>query len=231
MQFSELAKTNKLRASRTPIVEIVDLRSGNQTLHLDRIPENDPLRFEIEIALNDGVSRRVSVGTENYFLRVHAPKRRIVVVGAVHITQHLAPMASATGSEVLVIDPREAFASAARFPGATIYSLWPEEVFAAIQLDRSTAVIAVTHDPKIDDPAIVAALSHGCFYVGALGSRKTHAARLDRFQSYGFSREQLLSIRAPIGLDIGARSPAEIAVSILAEVIAFQAGRVGRELI
>jgi xanthine dehydrogenase accessory factor len=143
----------------------------------------------------------------------------------VHISQALAPMAAASGFDVTIIDPRTAFASPERFPDVRIIAEWPADVLPRIALDPFTAVAALTHDPKIDDDALVAALAAGCFYVGALGSRRTHGRRLERLRARGVDEGQLARIRAPIGLAIGAQSPAEIAVAILAEAIAALRGR------
>jgi xanthine dehydrogenase accessory factor len=143
-----------------------------------------------------------------------------MVVGAVHISQALAPMARLAGFDVTIVDPRTAFATAERFSDVRLIADWPEEVLKTQPLDAYTALIAVTHDPKIDDHPIHAALSAGSFYVGALGSRKTHGKRLERLREQGVSAADLQRIHAPIGIDIGAQSPAEIAVAILAEVIA-----------
>lgn len=149
---------------------------------------------------------------------------RLVVIGAVHISQALAPMARALDLVVAVIDPRTAFATPERFPGIDLVAEWPDDALAGPvpPLDRYCAVAALTHDPKIDDPALAAALRAECFYVGALGSRKTHAARVARLNEAGFTAAQIGRIAAPIGLDIGAVSPAEIAVSILAQIVAAQ---------
>ena len=144
----------------------------------------------------------------------------VVIVGAVHITQALAPMAHSVGFDVAVVDPRSAFAAAERFPGARLFADWPEVVFPELRPDSFTAVAALTHDPRIDDVALRLALDAPCFYVGALGSRRTHAGRVERLAAAGLSAERLSALRAPIGLDIGAATPSEIAVAILAEVIA-----------
>jgi xanthine dehydrogenase accessory factor len=154
------------------------------------------------------------------FVSVYLPPPRLVVIGAVHISQGLAPMARLVGFDVTIIDPRTAFATPARFPEVSLLAEWPDEVFRRRPLDPFTALAALTHDPKIDDGALAAALRTNCFYVGALGSRKTHGKRLDRLRAMGFGSSELDRIHAPIGVPIGARSPAEIAVSILAEVIA-----------
>jgi xanthine dehydrogenase accessory factor len=147
-----------------------------------------------------------------------APPRKLALVGAVHIAQALVPMAVAAGYDVTVIDPRSAFAAESRFPGVTMTHEWPGAALAAFAPDRRSAVITLTHDPKLDDPALAAALRSDAFYIGALGSRKTHAARLSRLREQGFGDPELARIHGPVGLSIGAVSPAEIAVSILAEL-------------
>jgi xanthine dehydrogenase accessory factor len=154
------------------------------------------------------------------FLRVYGPPARLVIVGAVHIAQALAPMARLAGLDVLVVDPRRAFATGPRFQGVALSSDWPGEALARVGLDRRTAVVTMTHDPKIDDPALVAALRSEAFYVGALGSRTTQAARRERLRREGLDEAQLDRIHGPVGLPIGAASTAEIAVSILAELVA-----------
>lgn len=153
-----------------------------------------------------------------WFLQVFNPPLRLILIGAVHISQPLARMAALTGYAVTVIDPRRAFATEARFPGLTVLTDWPDEAMAALTPDRRTAVVALTHDPKIDDPALKVALKSDAFYIGALGSAKTHGKRMERLRAAGFDERALARIRGPVGLAIGARSPAEIAVSVLAEV-------------
>jgi xanthine dehydrogenase accessory factor len=153
------------------------------------------------------------------FLNVHLPAPRLVLIGAVHISQALAPMAALAGYPVEIIDPRTAFATEARFGGVELHAEWPEVSLAQRPLDAYTALVALTHDPKIDDDALVAALAAGCFYVGALGSRKTHARRLERLAGRGATSEHLARIDAPVGLDIGAANPPEIAVAVLGAVV------------
>ena len=157
-------------------------------------------------------------GAENLFVRSYARPPRLIVVGAAHISQFLAPMAALAGFEVIVIDPRRAFASAERFPGVTLIDAWPDEAFERLKLDATSAVVTLTHDPKIDDPALIAALGSPVFYVGALGSKRTHAKRLARLTEVGLG-DKVARIHAPVGLDLGGRAPREIAVSILAEVV------------
>jgi xanthine dehydrogenase accessory factor len=155
---------------------------------------------------------------DGLFARAYVPAPRLLIVGAVHIAQALAPMAAAAGFEVIVIDPRGAFASGERFPGVQLSDEWPDEALARLGLDDKTALVALSHDPKLDDPALELALPSPLFYVGALGSRRTHEKRLERLCAAGLG-ELTGRIHSPIGLDLGGRSPAEIAVSILAEVI------------
>ena len=153
------------------------------------------------------------------------PPLRLICVGAVHITQALVPMARIAGYDPVVIDPRAAFASGDRFPGEVILEDWPDEAVAKLGLDARTALVLLTHDPKLDDPALQAALDAECFYIGALGSKRTHAKRVDRMTAAGFSVTQIGRIHGPIGLDIGAAGPAEIAVSVLAEITAVLRGK------
>jgi len=158
------------------------------------------------------------VGAEGLFVRSYARAPRLFIVGAAHISQFLAPMAALAGFEVIVIDPRRAFASSERFPGVSLIDTWPDEAFERIKLDATSAVVTLTHDPKIDDPALIAALGSPAFYVGALGSTRTHAKRVARLTEAGLG-DKVARIHAPVGLDLGGRAPREIAVSVLAEVI------------
>ena len=169
--------------------------------------------------LRVGESRTVDTGDGPVFLRPYIRSPHMIIVGAVHIAQALVPMATMAGFRVTVLDPREGFATADRFPGALLVKEWPDRVMARLSPDNRTAVVALTHDPKIDDPALIAALQSNAFYVGALGSRKTQGARRGRLGEAGFSYEELARIHGPIGLPIGARTPEEIAVAVLAQVI------------
>ena len=157
-------------------------------------------------------------GEQDLFVRSYARAPRLIVVGAAHISQFLAPMATLAGFEVIVIDPRRAFASAERFPGVTLMDAWPDEALERLKLDATTAVVTLTHDPKLDDPALIAALQSSVFYVGALGSKRTHAKRVARLTDAGLA-DKVARIHSPVGLDLGGRAPCEIAVSILSEVI------------
>ena len=164
---------------------------------------------------------------EQSFTFRQVPPRRLVIVGGVHITQFLAPMAQQAGYDVVIIDPRAVFSTAERFPGSKCLTAWPDEAMAELALDGRTAVVTLTHDPKIDDPGLQAALASDVFYIGCLGSRRTHAARCERLSESGHSASHLARLHGPVGLDIGARTPAEIAVSILAQMIAVEAGMAG----
>ncbi len=157
-------------------------------------------------------------GSQELFVRSYARAPRLIVVGAAHISQFLAPMATLAGFDVIVIDPRRAFASAERFPGVTLVDEWPDTALERLKLDVTTAVVTLTHDPKLDDPALIAALRSPAFYVGALGSTRTHAKRVTRLTEAGLG-DKVARIHAPVGLDLGGRAPCEIAVSILSQVI------------
>jgi xanthine dehydrogenase accessory factor len=176
----------------------------------------------IRTRLSDGHWTVADTATDDSLLRRYAPPARLVIVGAVHITQAMVPMAQALGYHVQVVDPRTAFADAARFPGLDIATTWPDEALSAWGLDASTAVVTLTHDPKLDDPALIAALRSPAFYIAALGSRKTHASRIERLAPLGLDTNR---IHGPAGLDIGALSPAEIALSVLAQMTAVARGR------
>jgi len=174
----------------------------------------------IRAAIADDRSKTLETSLGPVFVEVWNPPLRLVLVGAVHIAQVLIPMARLAGYAVTVIDPRSAFASAERFPGVEIATDWPDDVLPGLAPDRRTAIVTLTHDPKIDDPALQAALRSDAFYVGALGSRKTHAKRGERLAEAGFGPGEIARVRGPVGLAIGALTPAEIAVSILAEITA-----------
>src|SRR5690349_24136771 len=153
-----------------------------------------------------------------FFLTVYVPSPRLVITGAVHISQTLAPIGQLLGYDVTIVDPRTAFASIERFPDVKVIAEWPDKALPRLNVDRYTAFVALTHDPKIDDPVLRHALERDCFYIGALGSRKTHARRVERLKAQGLSEVDIARIHAPIGLDIGAVSPAEIAVAIMAQI-------------
>ena len=220
MKLALLTALNAARAARQAAVLVTNMTSHAQRLVLGHEVAADALAEALDGALRSGKSGVIEHEGTSYFLNVQVPPVRLVVIGAVHISQALAPLAALTDFDMTVIDPRTAFASAGRFSGVKLLAQWPDEALPQIGgLDRYTAVVAVTHDPKIDDPGLVGALKAECFYIGALGSRKTHAKRVERLTALGFTESQIARIHAPIGLDIGAVSPAEIAVSILGEII------------
>jgi xanthine dehydrogenase accessory factor len=218
-----LEATLKAAAIKKPFAIATDLANGAQTL----LPETsagseltlDPaLRIEAERALAREKSAPIEVGGQRVFVNVIAPPRRLAIVGAVHIAQQLVPMAAMAGYDVTVIDPRSAFGSEFRFPGVTLSNDWPDEALTAFKPDARSAVITLTHDPKLDDPALASALRSDAFFIGALGSRKTHASRLERLKAQGFGDSDMARIHGPVGLSIGAVSPAEIAISVLAQL-------------
>ena len=208
-----LAELVAARAARQPVAYEVDLASGTRRLLHDAYP--DRMRMDRSGFEEDGET----------FVAVHNPPLRLIVVGAVHIAQALVPMARIAGYDPAVIDPRETFASADRFPDTRLSHDWPDEAVAELGLDTRTALVLLTHDPKLDDPALQAGLAAHCFYIGALGSTRTHAKRVTRMQAAGFDDAQIARIHGPVGLDIGAASPAEIAVSILSEMTAVLRGK------
>jgi xanthine dehydrogenase accessory factor len=176
-------------------------------------------------AMEIGRSETVEIGGAKIFLNVYVPPPRLIIVGAVHIAQSLAPMAAMLEFDVTVVDPRGAWATAQRFPGVKVIQDWADEAFQAMGLDISTAVVTLTHDPKLDDPALEAALKSDVFYIGALGSRRTHAKRKERLAEVGITDEMFARVHGPVGLNIGAKSPAEIAVSILGQIVEVRARR------
>jgi xanthine dehydrogenase accessory factor len=219
MDVANLARLNEARRDRRAVALITDLDSGGATIALEGDDQGIGLRPAVEAAFRSGRSNLVEAAGRTYFINVHLPPAHIVIIGAVHISQILAKMAALAGFDVRVIDPRTAFATPERFEGVDLTADWPVDALKDLPLDPYTALVAVTHDPKIDDFPVLEALRVGCFYVGALGSRKTHAARLERLLSRGAEEGILEKIHAPIGLAIGAANPAEIAVAILAEIV------------
>jgi xanthine dehydrogenase accessory factor len=217
---STLSELNSERAARRAVIVVTDVESGDQRLIKAADITSDPLHAELDKHLRMGKSGLIEADGKKLFLNIYAPTARLIIIGAVHISQALAPMAQSLDYEVYVVDPRTAFASPERFPNISLFADWPDVALPPLRVDRYTAFVAVTHDPKIDDPALLHALSRDCFYIGALGSRKSHAKRVDRLKAQGATDEQLARIHAPIGLNIGAVSPAEIAVSIMAEITA-----------
>lgn len=201
-----LADLVAARAARRPVAYVVNL--GDWSRRLAAPDAALAHRFRADKSGMEGED----------FIAIHNPPLRMIVVGAVHIAQPLVAMARACGYDPVIVDPREAFASAARFPGEDMRHDWPDEALAAIGLDARTAVVTLTHDPKLDDPAIRATLASSAFYLGCLGSIRTHAKRVTRLTEAGFTEADIARIHAPVGLDIGAQSPAEIALAILGEI-------------
>jgi xanthine dehydrogenase accessory factor len=195
-----------------------DVESGEQRLVKAADIAKDPLRTALAEHLRSGKSGMEETPQGRVFLTVYVPAAQLVVIGAVHISQALAPIGKLLGYDVTIVDPRTAFATPERFPDVKVIAEWPDKALPPLNVDRYTAFVALTHDPKIDDPALLHALARDCFYIGALGSRKTHARRLERLKQAGVSDADLARIHAPIGLDIGAVSPAEIAVAIMAQI-------------
>jgi xanthine dehydrogenase accessory factor len=220
LKLSLLATLNTERAARRACILVTDLADGSARLLRETGIADDPLYVQLGAALRTGKSGMVEVDGKRFFLTVQVPPVKLLITGAVHISQELAPMARQVGFDVIVLDPRTAFATPERFPDVRLLAEWPDDALPGLGVDRYTAFVALTHDPKIDDPALSHALKQECFYIGALGSRKTHGARGERLKAQGFSEEAIARIRAPVGLNIGAVSPAEIAVSILGEIIA-----------
>ncbi len=220
MQLATLSELNAERFARRPVVVVTEVANGEQRLVKAADIASDPLRAELEKQLRMGKSAMIEADGKKLFLNVYAPTARLVIIGAVHISQALAPLAQSLDYDVYVVDPRTAFASPERFPDVPLIADWPDTALPPLKVDRYTAFVAVTHDPKIDDPALLHAFARDCFYIGALGSRKTHAKRLERLKAQGATDQQLARIHAPIGLAIGAVSPSEIALSIMAEITA-----------
>ena len=221
MKLDILKSLNAERNARRAAVVVTNEATGEQRLVKAADVAKDPLRELIEKHIRSGKSgMEEDTPQGKVFLTVHVPAPRIVVTGAVHISQALAPIAKLLGYDVTIVDPRTAFASPERFPDVKVIAEWPDVALPPLGVDRYTAFIALTHDPKIDDPALTHALQRDCFYIGALGSRKTHGRRLERLKGQGFSDADLARIHAPIGLNIGAVSPAEIAVAIMGEITA-----------
>ncbi len=229
MKLQVLAELNAARRERRAAILVTDTETGATRLVRGDEASGDPLAGELEKRLRSGRSGLLEDGRT--FLNVQVPAPRLVAIGAVHISQALGPIARIAGFDVTIIDPRTAFATPERFPDVKLVAEWPEDALKSAPLDAYTALAALTHDPKIDDYPILAALAAGSFYIGALGSRKTHGKRVERLLEQGAHAGEVERIHAPIGIDVGAQSPAEIAVAIMAEMIAAlrrgrQAGRI-----
>ena len=247
MRLDLIKALNEERAARLAAIVVTEMASGAQRLVKAADAAQDPLKDLLDKHFRSGKSAMVDLSGKSgmagmtgksgivgmsgksdmvgmtegqVFLTVHVPSPRLVITGAVHISQSLAPIAALLGYDVTIVDPRTAFASLERFPDVKIIAEWPDAALPPLNIDRYTAFVALTHDPKIDDPALLHALARDCFYIGALGSRKTHARRVERLKAAGVTDNNISRIHAPIGLDIGAVSPAEIAVSIIGEITA-----------
>ena len=226
MKLATLERLRKSRDAGDPVALVTDLKTGQQSLVYPATVMGDfGLEGErlarVRKAMSDDKSGIVD---QDYFVQVMTPAPRLIVVGAVHIAQALIPMASLAGYAITVIDPRRAFATDDRFPNVTLSDEWPDEGMSRLKPDAKTAVVTLTHDPKLDDPALEVALKSPVFYIGALGSKRTHAKRIERLKALGFDDAALARIHAPIGLRIGAISQSEIAVSILAQLTAVRRG-------
>lgn len=224
LQRDSVAPLLAAAGERQAMARLMLLESGAAALYpLGQEPAADALgpayAQAAQQALAENRSGLTQVEGHSAFVRVFVPAPRMLIIGAVHIAQSLAPIASLAGFAVTVVDPRQAFATPERFPQTQLLTQWPDKALEQLGLDAHTAVVTLTHDAKLDEPALLAALRSAAFYVGALGSKKTHAARLERLRAAGLDEAQLQRIRAPIGLDLGGRSPAEIAIAIAAEAI------------
>ena len=225
MKAELLRATLRAQAAERPVVLVRSLETDERwLLDPEADPESgadlpEPLRAQAHAALRRDGASVAEIEGRRYLLQTLAPPYRLILVGAVHIAQALVPMARTAGYATTLIDPRAAFATPERFPGIEILNAWPQEAMARVGLTSRTAVVTLSHDPKIDEPALAAALGSDAFYIGALGSRKNHAGRLERLGELGFDAQTLQRIAGPVGLDLGGRAPAEIAVSILAQLI------------
>jgi len=223
MKRGTLERLNADRAEKRSVALVTETASGAQWLvYAEAVSPDAGLAEDVAVraraALGDDRSAILDADGKPYFIQVHNPPLRLFIVGAVHITQALARMASIAGYAVTVIDPRRAFAEPERFPGLEVSSDWPDDVLGAAVVDRRAAIVTLSHDPKIDDPALETVLRSEVFYIGSLGSNRTHGKRLARLHEKGFTTTETDRIHGPVGLNIGAKSPAEIAVSIMAEI-------------
>ncbi len=230
MKAQTVAALQEARTNRRAVVLATRLSDAAETLvFLDKaegaLANDAAVVSAARRAMDIGRSETVDIGGQKIFLNVYVPPARLIIVGAVHIAQSLAPIATMLDFDVTVVDPRGAWATGSRFPGVNVVQEWADEAFEKMGLDVSTAVVTLTHDPKLDDPALEAALKSDAFYVGALGSKRTHAKRKERLAEAGITDEQFARIHGPVGLNIGAKSPAEIAVSILGQIVEARARR------
>lgn len=220
MNLDVLHALNTERTARRATVLVTDVASGAQRLVKAADVAKDSLKDALAKRLRMAKSGMEETPQGRFFVTVYVPSPRLVITGAVHISQTLAPIGQLLGYDVIIVDPRTAFASIERFPDVKVIAEWPDVALPPLGIDHYTAFVALTHDPKIDDPALKHALARDCFYIGALGSKKTHAKRVERLKQAGVSDSDIARIHAPIGLDISAVSPAEIAVAIMGEITA-----------
>jgi xanthine dehydrogenase accessory factor len=218
LQLDLLHALNAEREARRAAVLVTDMEKGTQRLVKAADLGKDPLKAMLEKRLRMAKSGMEETPQGRVFLTVYVPSPKLVITGAVHISQTLAPLGAMLGYDVTIVDPRTAFASIERFPDVKLIAEWPDVALPPLNVDHYTAFVALTHDPKIDDPALQHALARDCFYIGALGSKKTHAKRVTRLKEAGLSDAAIARIHAPIGLPIGAVSPAEIALAIMGEI-------------
>lgn len=223
MRPDTLANLLEAREGKRPVALVSNLDTGEQALvYRDSVDGalalDDTVVDAARAALRDDKSGRINSGNTALFVQVFNPPKRMVIVGAVHIAQPLVTLAQTSGYEVVIVDPRGAFATRDRFPGVTLSEDWPDTALEELKIDNRTAVVTLTHDPKLDDPALHVALRSEAFYIGALGSRKTHGRRVERLTEDGYSENEIGKIHAPVGLAINAKSPAEIAISIMAQI-------------
>jgi xanthine dehydrogenase accessory factor len=219
LRLDLLKALNEERAARRSVIVVTNQETGAQRLVKGADIRRDPLKDVLEKHLRSARSGIEETPEGKVFLTVHVPSPKLVITGAVHISQTLAPIGQLLGYDVTIVDPRTAFASIERFPDVKVIAEWPDVALPPLSIDHYTAFVALTHDPKIDDPGLALALKSDCFYIGALGSRKTHARRVERLKKErGFTDNDIGRIHAPIGLDIAAVSPAEIAVAIMGQI-------------
>lgn len=224
MKAAILDKVRAARAAKRAVAVVTDIADGSQAL-VDRehaegeLALSDETLVEVRDALRHDRSMTIERDGRRLFIHAFTPPLRLVIVGAVHIAQPLARIALYSGYEVVLVDPRGAFATAERFPGLTLMEDWPDEALEKLNIDSRTAVVTLTHDPKLDDPALLVALRSEAFYIGSLGSRRTHAKRVDRLKEEGLTDEQISRIHAPVGLDLGGRAQAEIAIATMAQIV------------
>ncbi len=228
MKLETLQAVQTAKAARKPVAIVKRIADGAEALVFPDTASGDLAGDAVVVAagragLASARSETVETASGKLFVHVFVPAPRLIVVGAVHIAQALVPMAAMMDFDVTVVDPRRAFASDSRFPGVTVLTDWPDDAVERLKPDASTAVVTLTHDPKLDDPALIGTLSSEAYYVGSLGSRRTHEKRKARLLEAGITEAQFARIHGPVGLHIGAKSPAEIAISILGQIVQVRA--------